>query len=73
MTEPGPIECSVAETVDYSIIIPAFNEAELLPTTLRRVNEIVAEIKGYRGEVVVTDNNSADNTGSRSSGKAYFT
>jgi glycosyltransferase involved in cell wall biosynthesis len=62
VTEPGPIECSVAETVDYSIIIPAFNEAELLPTTLRRVNEIVAEIKGYRGEVVVTDNNSADET-----------
>ena len=48
---------------DYSIIIPAYNEAELLPATLERVNAVVAEITTHRGEIVVTDNDSTDGTG----------
>ncbi|MDP6450516.1 MAG: glycosyltransferase, partial [Lentisphaeria bacterium] len=48
---------------DYSIIIPAYNEAELLPATLERVNAVVAEITTHRGEIVVTDNDSTDSTG----------
>ena len=54
---------------DYSIVLPAYNEAELLPATLGRLREAMAGIT-LRGEIVVCDNNSTDATAAvaRSSG-----
>jgi len=49
------------KNVDYSIIVPAFNEEALLGATLDRLNQIIAAIPEV-GEVIVTDNNSTDRT-----------
>jgi len=46
---------------DYSIVVPAYNEAALLPATLARLREAMAGIE-LRGEIVVCDNNSKDAT-----------
>ena len=47
--------------VDYSVIVPAYNEAVLLPATLTALKEAMAE-SSLRGEIIVTDNNSTDTT-----------
>ncbi len=47
---------------DYSIIVPAYNEAELLPRTLEALTSSVAAISTHTGEIVVVDNNSTDDT-----------
>lgn len=46
---------------DYSIIIPAYNEEELLPETLDSVKQAMASI-GMIGQLIVVDNNSDDST-----------
>lgn len=46
---------------DYSIVVPAYNEEELLPGTLAALRETMAQLP-RRGEVVVVDNNSTDRT-----------
>ncbi len=46
---------------DYSIIIPAYNEAEELPATLRAIRTAMAAQKSA-GECIVVDNNSTDAT-----------
>lgn len=46
---------------EYSIIVPAFNEAQELPTTLTAVRRAMAE-QATRGECIVVDNNSSDAT-----------
>ena len=48
--------------VDYSIIIPAFNEEDYLPKTLASIKEAMSKVTKFRGEVIVTDNNSTDRT-----------
>lgn len=48
--------------LDYSIIVPAFNEEELLPATLARLGEAMARLEEFRGELIVTDNDSEDRT-----------
>jgi glycosyltransferase involved in cell wall biosynthesis len=48
--------------VDYSIIVPAFNEEELLPATLARLREAMERVSGFSGELIVTDNHSDDRT-----------
>jgi glycosyltransferase involved in cell wall biosynthesis len=47
-----------------SIIIPAFNESKLLPSTLASVREARAAVHraGWSSEVIVCDNNSTDAT-----------
>ena len=48
--------------IDYSIIIPAYNEEEYLPETLTSLTESMHALNEFRGEVIVTDNNSTDRT-----------
>jgi glycosyltransferase involved in cell wall biosynthesis len=49
-------------TVDYSVIIPAYNEEELLPGTLSALRGAMEALETHRGEVLVTDNDSSDRT-----------
>lgn len=44
-----------------SIIIPAFNEERRLPVSLHKIDEFLAQ-QPYRGEVLVVENGSTDNT-----------
>jgi len=46
---------------DYSIVVPAYNEAELLPATLVALRAAMASVP-LNGELVVVDNNSTDDT-----------
>ncbi len=50
--------------VHVSIVIPAFNEANYLPSTLRAAHEARTAFgqAGWNSEVVVCDNNSTDAT-----------
>ena len=45
--------------IDYSIIIPAYNEEEMLENTIKHLREAMATVS-LKGEIVVTDNNSTD-------------
>jgi glycosyltransferase involved in cell wall biosynthesis len=47
--------------VDYSIIIPAYNEEALLANTLEVLQKQMVGIP-LKGEIIVTDNNSTDRT-----------
>lgn len=47
--------------VDYSIIVPAFNEADWLPRSIPVLQQAMAALP-YHGEIIVTDNNSTDAT-----------
>ena len=47
--------------MEYSVIIPAFNEEKLLPATLVALQEAMKEIN-RPGQVIVVDNNSTDAT-----------
>lgn len=46
---------------DYSIVVPAYNEEQLLPATLDRLRAAM-ETRPLRGEIVVVDNGSTDGT-----------
>ncbi len=46
---------------DYSIIIPAYNEADCLPVTLAHLARAMDSVD-LDGEIIVVDNNSDDNT-----------
>ncbi len=48
--------------IDYSIIIPAYNEEEYLPYTLKSIIKSMKAISRLTGEIIVTDNNSTDST-----------
>ena len=48
-------------SIDYSVIIPAFNEEAFLPQTLNYLQESMSRID-EQGEVIVVDNNSSDRT-----------
>ncbi|MGA2915372.1 MAG: glycosyltransferase [Sedimentisphaerales bacterium] len=47
---------------DYSIIIPAFNEAAYLGSTLAFVRDAQTYLPNRSGEVIIVDNNSTDQT-----------
>lgn len=53
----------MSDAPDYSIIIPAYNEAIQLPSTLPAIHSAMSSVPG-RGEVIVVDNNSKDDTAS---------
>lgn len=46
---------------DYSIIVPAYNEAIELPRTLPAIQEAMKGVKA-KGQLIVVDNNSTDDT-----------
>ena len=48
--------------IDYSIVIPAYNEVALLPETIAAVKAAMNE-NSLVGEIVVCNNNSTDTTG----------
>ena len=48
--------------INYSIIIPAYNEEEYLPDTLASLKKSMESLSIFKGEIVVTDNNSTDRT-----------
>ncbi len=52
---------SADDNVTYSVIIPAFNEEVLLPATLDSL-KLAMESIPCKGEIIVVDNNSTDNT-----------
>lgn len=47
--------------VDYSLIIPAYNEENWLPVTLFTLKKAMSELD-WVGELIVVDNNSSDRT-----------
>jgi glycosyltransferase involved in cell wall biosynthesis len=47
--------------IDYSVIVPAYNEAEELPATLAAIRRAMDQTT-YTGECIVVNNNSDDNT-----------
>ena len=47
--------------IDYSIIIPAYNEENYLPATLESVDKAMNSVD-FAGELIVVDNNSTDKT-----------
>jgi len=48
--------------IDYSFIVPAYNEEAYLPGTLASLKDAMDALGQFRGEMVVTDNNSTDRT-----------
>ncbi|MFK7893166.1 MAG: glycosyltransferase [Granulosicoccus sp.] len=55
----------IPQYLRYSIIIPAWNEAELLPQSLVAMNKAMQEVteqSEHAGELIVVDNNSTDDT-----------
>jgi glycosyltransferase involved in cell wall biosynthesis len=48
--------------LDYSIIIPAYNEEVLLPHTIDSIRDAMSCISGKTGEIIVVDNDSSDLT-----------
>ena len=55
-------DATQAGEIDYTIIVPAFNEEEYLPATLQCLNACMDRIEGVTGEIIVVDNNSDDQT-----------
>jgi glycosyltransferase involved in cell wall biosynthesis len=47
---------------DYSIVVPAYDEEDLLPATLSALRRAMGALPQFRGEIVVTDNDSHDRT-----------
>ena len=47
--------------IDYSIIVPAYNEEDYLANTLTALKEAMSQIS-LKGEIIVVDNNSSDDT-----------
>lgn len=46
----------------FTCIVPAYNEQEMLPKTLPSLLNAIKDIPGYKGRVLVVDNNSSDKT-----------
>ncbi|MDH5424134.1 MAG: glycosyltransferase [Gammaproteobacteria bacterium] len=47
--------------IDYSVVIPAYNEADWLPATLAALKQAMLKMP-LQGEIIVCDNNSSDAT-----------
>jgi len=49
------------ETIYLSVIIPAYNEEELIVSTISEIEQYLSS-KEYRFEIIVVDDSSTDNT-----------
>ncbi|HEY9051989.1 MAG TPA: glycosyltransferase [Gammaproteobacteria bacterium] len=49
--------------IDYSVVIPAYNEADWLPKTIAALDEAMKQSQ-LQGEIIVCNNNSTDSTAS---------
>lgn len=49
-------------TLDVSIVLPTYNEAENIPVIIPRICDVLSQA-GIKGEVIVVDDNSPDGTG----------
>jgi glycosyltransferase involved in cell wall biosynthesis len=47
---------------DYSVVVPAYNEADCLAATLTQLHQAMDACPDYEGEIVVVDNASTDTT-----------
>ena len=47
--------------IDYSVVVPAYNESAWIGATLESIRTAMAALP-LRGEIIVTDNNSSDDT-----------
>ena len=54
--------------IDYSIIVPAWNEAAFIEHSLNALFAAMRGVDHWRGELVVVDNNSSDDTASVAEG-----
>ena len=58
----SPSRRDMTQVYDYSVIIPAYNEEEFLPATLAALEQARNELRSLRGEFILVDNQSTDNT-----------
>ena len=58
----SPKDLTQVGEIDYTIIVPAFNEEEYLPATLQSLNACMDRMEDATGEIIVVDNNSDDRT-----------
>ena len=49
------------ENLDFSIVLPAYNESENLPDLVRSLKRVLNEVN-IKSEIIVVDNGSNDNT-----------
>ena len=61
LSSPSPADPSDGSATELSIIIPAYNEARRIATTLDRIHAYLAE-RHLDGEVIVVDDGSQDDT-----------
>lgn len=48
--------------LNFSVIIPAYNEEEYLPKTLEALKLAIDKLDGFRGEIILVDNQCTDRT-----------
>lgn len=56
----APEKCE--EPVDLSVVIPSYNSATWLPSTLNALTRALAKASGLRAEVIIVDDGSTDDT-----------
>ena len=57
----GDDGCCMGKVTSVSVIIPFFNEASRLPSTLREIEDFIQAIPDVIGEVICVDDGSTDN------------
>jgi glycosyltransferase involved in cell wall biosynthesis len=60
----GPLPSSLSESMkrDFAVVVPAFNEAPMIPDLIRELRATFVS-HGLSGEVILVDDGSADGTG----------
>ena len=55
----------IANRLDYSIVVPAYNEESYLGEVLDILHLGMSKLPNLKGEIIVVDNNSTDQTGKK--------
>ena len=69
MTAPSPVVLSPDMRRDFAVVVPAFNEAEVVPALVRELHDAFVR-HGLQGEVLLVDDGSTDGTGDRAEAEA---